>query len=175
MIKISKMWVYKSGWLPKQWTQYWLQRKPHSKQCSQLREETHEKKGNYWSYYTHNTPSWESSCSRKLVVLDRSICFHMARPAMYLCTPFTKVFELFCNISSVGQTCFSPIWATGRYWNIALRWGILIVTPTEGTAHTVVIKNGWSLNEEEIQSSDSPVCSVMKRKWHTPLRTNPSL
>lgn len=106
---------------------------------------------------------------------SRSICFYMARPAMYLCTPFTKLFELFCNISSVGQTCFSPIWATGRYWNIALRWGILIVTPTEGTAHTVVIKNGWSLNEEEIQSSDSPVYSVMKRKWHTLLKTNPSL
>lgn len=39
---------------------------------------------------------------------------------------------------------------------------ILRVTPTKKIAHTAVIKDGWALNEEEIQSSGAQMPSVVQ-------------
>lgn len=50
---------------------------------------------------------------------------------------------------------------------------ILIVTPTEGIAHRAVIKDGWALNQEEIQSPDALMSSIVKWKWHILLAANP--
>lgn len=39
---------------------------------------------------------------------------------------------------------------------------IMMVTPTEETAHTAVIKDDWALNEEETQSPDALMSSIEK-------------
>lgn len=52
---------------------------------------------------------------------------------------------------------------------------IMMVTPTEETAHTAVIKDDWALNEEETQSPDALMSSIEKWKWHNLLGANPGL
>lgn len=38
----------------------------------------------------------------------------------------------------------------------------MIVTPTEEIGHIAVIKDGWTLNQEEIQSPDALMSSIVK-------------
>lgn len=74
--------------------------------------------------------------------------FHVARPEIYLCPPFTQLFALVYN-SSYRLTQYELLVGVEMFLCVE---DFLRVISTEEISHTPVIKDGQALKEEQIQA-----------------------
>lgn len=88
-----------------------------------------------------------------------SIGFHVVRPFSLFSQSYLNYSAIFYQWLRHALTHYDPL--VGIEMSLCIE-DIMIVTPTEEIAHIAVIKDGWASNQEEMQSPEALMSSIVK-------------